>query len=79
MDSPLLRVDSVSKSFGGFTALYNVTIDIRPGERFGLIGPNGSGKTTLVETLVGQRVFGLALGYEDAERNHVLIENLFAT
>ncbi|MDE2378840.1 ABC transporter ATP-binding protein [Bradyrhizobium sp.] len=51
--SPLLRISSLTKRFGGFTALRNVSVDIRPGERFGLIGPNGSGKTTLINCISG--------------------------
>jgi len=52
MDS-LLQVRQVSKHFGGFTALSEVSLDIAPGERFGLIGPNGSGKTTLINCISG--------------------------
>ena len=51
--SPLLRISALTKRFGGFTALHNVSVDIRPGERFGLIGPNGSGKTTLINCISG--------------------------
>ena len=50
---PLLRVEALSKNFGGFVALDNINVDIRRGERFGLIGPNGSGKTTLVNCISG--------------------------
>src|SRR6185436_12616085 len=42
MAAPLLKVQGVSKHFGGFTALSEVSIAIAPGERFGLIGPSGS-------------------------------------
>ena len=51
--SPLLRINAVTKRFGGFVALDNVSVDIRRGERFGLIGPNGSGKTTLINCVSG--------------------------
>lgn len=50
---PLLRISAVTKRFGGFIALDNVSVDIRRGERFGLIGPNGSGKTTLINCVSG--------------------------
>lgn len=53
MSEALLKVDSVTKNFGGFTALSNVTTEVRAGERFGLIGPNGSGKTTLINCISG--------------------------
>ena len=50
---PLLKVESLSKHFGGFTALNGVSLEIVQGERFGLIGPNGSGKTTLINCISG--------------------------
>jgi branched-chain amino acid transport system ATP-binding protein len=49
----LLDVRGVTKRFGGFQALGAVDLRIRPGERFGLIGPNGSGKTTLINCISG--------------------------
>jgi branched-chain amino acid transport system ATP-binding protein len=52
-EGPLLRIDALTKSFGGFVALDNISVEIRKGERFGLIGPNGSGKTTLVNCISG--------------------------
>jgi branched-chain amino acid transport system ATP-binding protein len=56
MSGTLLRVAQVSKHFGGFSALSEVTIDIAQGERFGLIGPNGSGKTTLINCISGSLI-----------------------
>jgi len=49
----LLEVDGVVKRFGGFTALNQVSLHVKAGERFGLIGPNGSGKTTLINCVAG--------------------------
>ena len=49
----LVRIESVSKHFGGIRALTDVTMDIREGEIRGLIGPNGAGKTTLFNILSG--------------------------
>jgi branched-chain amino acid transport system ATP-binding protein len=51
--TPLLRISALTKRFGGFIAVDNVSVDIRAGERFGLIGPNGSGKTTLINCISG--------------------------
>ena len=53
MPGALLEVHGVVKRFGGFTALNRVSIQVKPGERFGLIGPNGSGKTTLINCISG--------------------------
>ena len=53
VDAPLLQIGGLTKTFGGFTALDNISVDIRKGERFGLIGPNGSGKTTLINCISG--------------------------
>jgi len=49
----LLDVQSVSKRFGGFAALTDVSLGVRTGERLGIIGPNGSGKTTLINCICG--------------------------
>jgi branched-chain amino acid transport system ATP-binding protein len=53
MAAPLLKVDQVSKRFGGFVALDGINLEVAPGERLGLIGPNGSGKSTLVNCICG--------------------------
>jgi branched-chain amino acid transport system ATP-binding protein len=53
MAETVLKISAVSKHFGGFTALSDVSLDIARGERFGLIGPNGSGKTTLINCVSG--------------------------
>ena len=51
---PLLRVDEVTKSFGGITAVENVCFEVEAGESVGLVGPNGAGKTTLFNCICGQ-------------------------
>jgi len=53
MAAPLLEVRGLVKRFGGFTALNGVSLSVKQGERFGLIGPNGSGKTTLINCVSG--------------------------
>jgi branched-chain amino acid transport system ATP-binding protein len=53
-DAPvLLRAERIGKKFGGFAALDAVDVEVRAGERVGLIGPNGSGKSTFVNCLAG--------------------------
>jgi len=49
--SNLLEANSVSKNFGDFTALNNVSISVPSGSIFGLLGPNGAGKTTLIRII----------------------------
>jgi branched-chain amino acid transport system ATP-binding protein len=51
--SPLLQVEKVGKRFGGFVALEDIDLEVKEGERLGLIGPNGSGKSTLVNCICG--------------------------
>lgn len=46
-------VEDVSKSFGAFQALRNVSLNVRPGEIRAIIGPNGAGKTTFVNVVSG--------------------------
>jgi ABC-type branched-subunit amino acid transport system ATPase component len=50
---PILRLDSVSKRFGGVVAADGVTFSVLPGRVHGLIGPNGAGKSTLMNLISG--------------------------
>ncbi len=49
----IIRLQGVTRRFGAFTAVDDVTLDVRPGEVFGLIGHNGAGKSTLFKIMLG--------------------------
>ncbi len=49
----LLKVDNLTKNFGGLTAISHVDLEVKNNELVGLIGPNGAGKTTLFNLLTG--------------------------
>jgi branched-chain amino acid transport system ATP-binding protein len=53
MSNPILSVSAITKRFGGFVALSDVSLNVHAGQRVGLIGPNGSGKTTLINCISG--------------------------
>jgi putrescine transport system ATP-binding protein len=50
---PLLRIDGLTKRFGGFAAVDRLSLDIHAGEFFALLGPSGCGKTTLLRSIAG--------------------------
>jgi len=52
-NSPCARLEQVSKLFGSFAALRQVTVDLEPGRCYVLIGENGAGKSTLLRILAG--------------------------
>src|SRR3954453_7922257 len=47
-----VKLDGVSKSFGEFTAVSELSLDVRAGRVYGLLGPNGAGKTTTIRMIV---------------------------
>lgn len=69
-----LQASKVTKRFGGVIALSEASLDLRPGEIHGLIGPNGSGKTTMLNVLMGYYPLdggAIALGQEDLSQASV--------
>src|SRR6202050_3448776 len=64
---PLLRIEGLSKRFGSFAAVDELSLDIFPGEFFALLGPSGCGKTTLLR-LVG--------GFERPSAGRILLDGV---
>jgi ABC-2 type transport system ATP-binding protein len=79
-DRPAIEVVHLRKSYGGTTAVDDVSFSVAEGEIFGILGPNGAGKTTTIECALGLRrpdsgsirVMGLNPG-EDREELHLIV------
>lgn len=75
-----VRIENVTKTFGGLKAVDNVSLTIDGGEIFGIIGPNGAGKTTLVNMITGMsapdsgtvRTLGLDPTHQERQLRDVL-------
>lgn len=77
--SPILTAKGVSKRYGDFAALRDVTFDIEPGSIVGLIGPNGAGKTTTLKSILGLTNFDGQLdvmGVDPRSGRHLLMEKV---
>ena len=66
MNETVLKIDQLSKNYGSFQAVDNVSFEVKAGEVFGLLGPNGAGKTTIISTIVT---------IEDPTEGHITIHN----
>src|SRR5204863_3285565 len=53
MVATMITIESLSKKYGGFTAVDNVSFTAQPGRVTGFLGPNGAGKTTTMRVMVG--------------------------
>lgn len=49
----ILEINNVTKKYGDFTAVENVSMTVEPGEVYGFIGPNGAGKSTTIRMIIG--------------------------
>lgn len=78
--APALEIDKLRVDYGDFTAVHDLSLELAPGEIFGLVGPNGAGKTstirvlaTLLEPTYGEiRIAGHDL-FEEPEAVHAII------
>jgi ABC-type sugar transport system ATPase subunit len=70
-ESPLLRMEHISKAFPGVLALDDVSLDVRRGEILGLIGENGAGKSTLMKLLSGAYPMDTGRIYLDDRPVHI--------
>src|SRR5271166_6465079 len=64
---PLLRIEAISKRFGEFSAVDQLSLDVFQGEFFALLGPSGCGKTTLLR---------LIAGFEQASSGRILLDGV---
>lgn len=70
---PLLRIEGIEKSFGGLSVLQGISIDVKPGEILGLIGPNGCGKSTLFDVITGYQKSDAGAVYFDGKNTAGLL------
>src|ERR1700693_2974582 len=66
-ERPLLRIEDLSKRFGGNAAVDKLSLDIYQGEFFALLGPSGCGKTTLLR---------LIAGFEQPDSGRILLDGV---
>jgi len=62
----MLKVEEISKKFGDFQAINNLSFEVKVGDVMGFLGPNGAGKTTSMRVITG---------YLKADGGRVLINN----
>jgi ABC-2 type transport system ATP-binding protein len=64
----MLKLINLTKSFGKFTAVDNLNLQINPGDLFGFLGPNGAGKTTTIKMMTGlYNISGGSILLDDAD------------
>lgn len=75
-----IQTDQLTKKFGDFTAVDNITFDVKEGEIFGFLGANGAGKTTAMRMLCGlihpTEGKGLVAGYDIYKEREKIKQNI---
>ena len=79
----VIKVDQLSKSYGSLAAVDHISLSVKRGTAFGLIGANGAGKSTTIECILGTKNADKGkvaiLGKDPAEdRKHLLRELVFS-
>jgi ABC-type sugar transport system ATPase subunit len=71
MNAPVVRMEKISKHFGGVEALQSVSFELNPREIVGLVGDNGAGKSTLIKILSGVHDPDAGRIYLEGEEVHI--------
>jgi polar amino acid transport system ATP-binding protein len=67
VDTPIINIDNVSKSFGALEVLKDLSFSVASGEKLALIGPSGSGKTTILRILMTLETINSGMIHIDGE------------
>src|SRR5690242_1391095 len=77
---PVIKTNNLTKRFGDFTAVNEITFEVRAGEIFGFLGANGAGKTTAMRMLCGLSIptsgTGLVGGYDIYKQTELIKKNI---
>ena len=71
--NPILRLDKVTKRYGNYTAVDEISFDVEPGTIFGMLGPNGAGKTStirIITTITGPDSGQVYFNNEKLNKSH---------
>lgn len=79
-DTPVIKVEGLTKRFGEFTAVDHISFDVHKGEIFGFLGANGAGKTTAMRMLCGLSYptegHGTVAGFDIAKQQEAIKKNI---